>query len=104
MVKIDVSKILDKVKLGNTFLAFGLIVSTITVALKYELGLKIGLLTLFFGGGFRLLNILEKHLLQPNNFKVTSSAGITITFLRFIIWLIALLLYGFYLNKIILIF
>jgi len=100
MPKIDVSRILEKVKLNNTFLALGFIICIITIITEYETGLKIGLITLFFGGVFRVLNIIGNAIPKYNRFRPPSQ-HFFLMICKFMLWFIVLGAYLLAINKII---
>ena len=85
-----IGRMIENVKLGNGFLSLGIVMSTISVYVNHDIGLKIGLLTFLFGGGFRILNIPTKNIKNP--------------LIRFVIWFLFLLIYAYLLNNIFYIF
>ena len=60
----EMGNIIRDIKLGNSFLFLGVFIILVSFYIQSEnytsLGLQIGLLTLVFGGVFRLLNIITK--------------------------------------------
>ena len=102
MVVSDVGKILDKVKVSNTFLALGFILVILAFVLDNQLGLRVGFLTLIFGGVFRLMNIITKSLRAPRRSGQSMRFFFNVT--KFLMWIIAFLIYAHYLNKLIQIF
>ena len=96
----DVSKIIATIY--RAFLAFGIILSSISVYVGHETALRVGLLTFFFGGFFRLLNIPMNVLKRAP--EKGDKKSLRLTWVRFGIWMIFLLIYAIFLNNLIQIF
>jgi len=102
------SKFLDEVNLGNSYLFVGIFATLISVYLKPEdvtIGLKIGMVTLIFGGIFRLLNIVTRPLKDKEKDEKTNQET-KIWFkwndvARFTIWVLPLMVYLVWIDKII---
>jgi len=97
--------ILKEIKLGNGFLYTGSLTILISIFISSEytlLGLKIGIMTLVFGGVFRLLNMVTKTLIEDKKDKNTKKRSfIKWNILRFSIWIIVLLLYVLWIDTVI---
>lgn len=96
-ISAKVERILDNVTVNRTFLGVGAIISIISTISEYEIGLRLGFLTLFFGGVFRIVGILTTNI--PIKRKQTSLRNIFYVSLKFFIWVAAFSLYAFYLRK-----
>ena len=101
----NAASILKEIKLGNGFLYTGSLTILISIFISSEytlLGLKIGVITLIFGGVFRLLNMITKTLIEDKKDKSTNKlAFIKCNIIRFSIWIIALLIYVLWINTVI---
>lgn len=97
-------KILDKLtRLGSSFLIFGGAIILISIFVNHTNGLKLGILTLFFGGIFRLYNGFTKAFMEQVKDKELSWRNFTIiTVTRFFFWFLLVFLYLFFANQLIL--
>jgi len=96
-------KILEKLtRLGSSFLIFGGAIILISIYVNHVNGLKLGVLTLFFGGIFRLYNGFTKtFMMQVKDKEVSWSYFTFITTIRFIVWFSLIILYLYFANLII---
>jgi len=97
-------KIVDKLtRLGSSFLIFGGAIILISIFVNHPIGLKLGILTLFFGGVFRLYNGFTKTFMEQVKGKEFSWKNFTvITVTRFGVWFFLLFMYIFLANKLVL--
>jgi hypothetical protein len=97
-------KILEKLThLGSSFLIFGGAIILLSIFVNHTNGLKLGILTLFFGGIFRLYNGFTKAFMEQVKDKELSWRKFTIiTVVRFCFWFLLVYLYIFYANQLIL--
>lgn len=96
-------KIMDKIThLGSSFIIFGGAIILLSLYVKSDNGLKIGLLTLIFGGIFRLLNGFTEAIYEPlKKKKFTYYKFFLITSIRFIVWFALIVVYIYLINKVI---
>ena len=95
----NISKILEAISLNNTFLFLGAVVVIISVFTQYDIGLKIGLITLVFGGLFRVQLHINKAL--PTNRRRDSKTRLfVINMIKLGLWILTLFLYIYCVNKI----
>jgi len=96
-------KILDKLtRLGSSFLIFGGAIILISIFVNHTNGLKLGILTLFFGGVFRLYNGFTKTFMGQVKNKEFSWRDFTIiTITRFSVWFLLVILYLYFANQLI---
>ena len=95
-------KLFTKVSVNVTYLVVGSLLSIFGAILSLEVILRIGLLTLFFGGIFRILRTIVDRI--PLEKRIYNFKDLFFTILKFSIWLFTFFIYGYFLNKIILIF
>ncbi|MBI5002693.1 hypothetical protein HZC31_04870 [Candidatus Woesearchaeota archaeon] len=103
MQDINFEKILEKLHLESSFFLFGGIGFLLSIYAKYELGLQSSLLTFIFGGFFRLINIITKNVFKLSG-MVARPRFYLMTFVRFLIWAVALFIYAWLINRVINIF
>lgn len=85
-MNIDIGKLLDNIRLGNSFRAFGGLCLITSIWVSNELALKISLITFIFGGLSRPIEILNE--LYPKN-----------NLLHFLVWVTFLIFYSFIINN-----
>lgn len=94
----NLPNLLEKVYLNSTFLVLGFVITSISIFSKYELGIKLGILTLFFGGIFRVLNIIGSTF--PNFRKEKKNLKFFfLGIIKFSLYLIPLLIYFYLANN-----
>ena len=108
-------KMLEKIKLGNSFLAFGGVGLLLSVYANNtnntnnvnhannELGIKLFLLMFIFGGIFRLFNIM-KPVFFAFDFENEFADACVKYLIRSLVWLNLLMLFAYLVNKHITIF
>ena len=98
MFRLTVEKILKVVNIGNAFLGLGFLLCIIGAITKDILILRLGFLTLIFGGVFRFIKIITERL-PIKKYKDHKKALLIMS--KFLIWLIVFLVYTYLLNRII---
>lgn len=94
-INLEIGEVLEKIKLGNSFLLLGalIILTSIIVnnniGLQNNIGLKLGLIIFLSGCFFRLANI------------VLNKTNIKNSFFRFIIWMILLGISIYFITKLV---
>jgi len=81
----------------------GALIIGYSIVAQYEIGLRIGVVTLIFGGVLRVLNIVGKAIPTQNR-KNPTSILFLLSLLKFSLWIIVLFLYFVCINKILPIF
>ncbi|MBE3137451.1 MAG: hypothetical protein IMZ43_08705 [Thermoplasmata archaeon] len=96
-------KILDKLtRLGSSFLIFGGAIILISIFVNHTNGLKLGILTLFFGGVFRLYNGFTKTFMgQVKGMELSWRDFTIITAVRFGFWFLLVFWYLLFANQLI---
>lgn len=95
-------KLFEKISINTTYLIVGAFLSFTGPLVKSDLVLKIGLLTLFFGGVFRFLGLIVNRI--PLHEKIDSFKDLIFSIIKFLIWIVVFTIYGYFLNNLIQIF
>ncbi len=90
------------VMIENTFLALGFFLVVLGFLVDKELALRTVFLTLIFGGIFRVIKIIANRLLVHG--KIQTKKDVVLRMVKLGIWLISIIAYAYFLNKIIHIF
>jgi hypothetical protein len=98
----DLDRLLKSLYVKNSFIALGIILSILGVFSNHEVALRVGLLTTFFGGIFRLWAIVADRI--PIGKRINSHKTLFLAIIKLTLWLSIFGIYGHYLNKIITIF
>ena len=100
VLKVDnISEILEKISLNNIFLFVGAFATIFSVISRYDLGIRIGVITLIFGGILRVQLHLNKAL--PAHPRYHSKKRVFFVNIgRFLLWLLTLFLYSYSINKV----
>lgn len=99
----EFTKILDKVRLNNTFLALGFIVIIISFFIGSDMALRFGVITLVFGGILRVLNIVGSATPRQNH-RLPSLSLYFANVFKCLLYVITLVVYLLLIDKIIILF
>lgn len=95
----DISRVLEKISLNGAFLVVGGIVMVLSILTQHDIGLKIGIVTLVFGGLYRVQLHINRAL--PTNPRRDSAMKLfIINIVKLILWIFTLGLYFYSINKI----
>ena len=96
----ELPELFDKLSLNGTFMISGAITMIISTFNQYELGLKLGVLTLTFGAFYRVQ--LHINRAMPAHLKYHSVSRVFwINLFKFFLWTITLSLYLFFVDKVV---
>lgn len=85
-MEMNIDKLFEKIRLGNSFRAFGGVSLLVSIWVNNPLALKLSLITFIFGGLSRALEVLNK-LYDKNKF------------LQFLVWITFLIFYSILINR-----